>query len=31
LAIFRGGREVARTSGAMPLEALIGWVQQNTR
>jgi len=31
LVIFRGGREIARTSGAMPLEALIRWVQQNAR
>ncbi len=31
LAIFRGGREIARTSGAMPLDALIGWIRQNTR
>ncbi|MEZ5444886.1 MAG: thioredoxin TrxC [Gammaproteobacteria bacterium] len=31
LAIFRGGREIARTSGAMPLETLIGWVRDSTR
>ncbi|HEY1605452.1 MAG TPA: thioredoxin TrxC [Allosphingosinicella sp.] len=27
LILFRKGREVARTAGAMPLETLIGWVQ----
>lgn len=28
LILFRGGREIARTSGAMPLQALEGWLQQ---
>jgi thioredoxin 2 len=28
LVLFRGGQEVARTSGAMPLQALEGWLQQ---
>ena len=27
LILFRKGREVARTAGAMPLQALIGWVR----
>jgi len=27
LALFRGGREVARQAGAMPLQALLGWVR----
>lgn len=28
LILFKGGREVARTSGAMPLQALESWLQQ---
>ncbi|MEK9967683.1 MAG: thioredoxin TrxC [Ferrovibrio sp.] len=28
LALFRGGREIARTAGAMPLPQLQRWVQQ---
>jgi len=28
LALFRGGREVARTSGAMDRRSLVGWVHQ---
>jgi len=28
LVLFRGGQEVARTSGAMPLQALESWLQQ---
>jgi len=31
LAVFRGGREVARQSGAMPLPQLLAWIQQATR
>ncbi|WP_085440098.1 thioredoxin TrxC [Magnetofaba australis] len=27
--IFRDGREVARQSGAMPLQSLLGWVNQH--
>ena len=27
LILFRKGREVARTAGAMPLQALLGWVR----
>lgn len=27
LVVFQGGREIARTSGAMPAEALINWVR----
>ena len=30
LAIFRGGREIARTAGAMDLPRLLAWVRQNT-
>ncbi|MBS1191170.1 MAG: thioredoxin [Rhodocyclaceae bacterium] len=30
LAVFRNGAEVARTSGAMPAEALMAWVRQNS-
>jgi len=29
LAIFKGGREVARQSGAMPVSALVQWVRQH--
>lgn len=28
LILFKGGQEIARTSGAMPLQALEGWLQQ---
>ena len=28
MAVFQGGREVARTSGARPAAAIEGWVQQ---
>ena len=28
LALFRGGREVARISGAMPASRLLGWIDQ---
>lgn len=31
LALFQGGREVARVSGAMSAADLQGWVQQNLR
>lgn len=31
LAIFRGGREIARQSGALDLPRLIQWVEQQTR
>ena len=31
LVVFRGGAEVARTSGAMPAEALVGWIRANAR
>ena len=30
LAVFKGGKEVARTAGAMDLQNLISWVKQNT-
>ncbi len=30
LALFKHGREVARTAGAMDLQNLIAWVRQNT-
>ncbi|MGE5492467.1 MAG: thioredoxin TrxC [Actinomycetota bacterium] len=30
LVVFKGGVEVARTSGAMPAEALVSWIRQNT-
>lgn len=30
LAVFRGGREVARQSGAMPLQQLLAWISQAT-
>ena len=30
LAVFRGGRETARHSGAMPLPQLIAWIRQAT-
>lgn len=30
LAIFKNGKEVARTAGAMDLQNLINWVTQNT-
>ncbi|MBK1732082.1 thioredoxin TrxC [Thiococcus pfennigii] len=29
LAVFRGGREVARTAGAMDLASLLAWVRQH--
>jgi thioredoxin 2 len=29
LVAFRNGAEVARTSGAMPAEALVAWIRQN--
>lgn len=29
LAIFKGGKEIARTAGAMDLQNLINWVKQN--
>lgn len=29
MVVFKGGREVARTSGAMPAEALVAWIRQN--
>ncbi len=28
--LFRGGREVARQSGAMPASAIVNWVRQST-
>jgi thioredoxin 2 len=28
LAVFRGGREIARKSGAMPLSQLLSWIRQ---
>jgi thioredoxin 2 len=28
LAVFRGGREVARTAGAMDAARLLAWIQQ---
>ena len=31
LALFRGGREVARQSGAMDAGRLVAWVQSQTR
>lgn len=31
LAIFHQGREIARTSGAMPADALVNWVRANGR
>lgn len=31
LAIFRGGREVARQAGAMPLPQLLAWIRQHTQ
>ena len=30
LAIFKNGKEIARTAGAMDLQNLISWVKQNT-
>lgn len=30
LAIYKGGKEIARTAGAMDLQNLISWVKQNT-
>lgn len=30
LAIFRQGREIARTSGAMPADALVSWIRANS-
>ena len=30
LAIFKHGKEIARTAGAMDLQNLINWVKQNT-
>lgn len=30
LAIFKGGKEIARTAGAMDLQNLISWVKQNS-
>lgn len=30
LAIFKAGKEMARTAGAMDLQSLISWVKQNT-
>lgn len=30
LAIFKAGKEIARTAGAMDLQNLISWVNQNT-
>ncbi len=29
LAIFKGGKEINRTAGAMDLQNLLGWVKQN--
>ena len=29
LVLFRGGREIARTSGAMDTASLVGWTRQN--
>ncbi|HFD32596.1 MAG TPA: thioredoxin TrxC [Gammaproteobacteria bacterium] len=29
IAIFKGGKEIARTAGAMDLQNLINWVKQN--
>ncbi|MEZ5989225.1 MAG: thioredoxin domain-containing protein [Planctomycetota bacterium] len=31
IAIFEGGREVARTSGAMPSHQLVKWIRQSLR
>ena len=31
LAVFRGGREVARTSGALPLRELLAWLEPHLR
>jgi len=31
LALFRGGREIARQSGAMDASNIVAWVQQNDR
>ena len=31
LAIFKGGREVNRTAGAMDLNSLTNWIRQNAR
>lgn len=31
LAIFRGGREVARQSGALPLPQLLAWIRQHAQ
>jgi thioredoxin 2 len=28
LAVFRGGREIARQPGAMPLSQLVSWIRQ---
>lgn len=30
LAVFKNGKEIARTAGAMDLQNLISWVKQNT-
>jgi len=30
LALFKNGKEIARTAGAMDLQSLISWVTQNT-
>jgi thioredoxin 2 len=29
MAFFRGGREVARTAGAMDMTGIVNWVQSN--
>jgi len=31
LIVFRGGREIGRQSGAMPLETLLAWIAEVTR
>ena len=31
LALFRGGREVARQAGAMPARQIVAWAQQAAR
>lgn len=31
LALFKGGKEIARTAGAMDLQNLVNWVQQNNK
>lgn len=31
LALFKGGKEIARTAGAMDLHNLMNWVKQNTK